>query len=79
VSSYTEAASEVAMARGADSDFAVFKAVMARRWRTRPLSVIDYPDAEDVAGWPRLGRLTRAGGAAEPLIELRRRGELDPE
>jgi hypothetical protein len=78
VSSYTEAASEEAMARLADSDFALFEAVIVRRWRTRPPPVIDYPDAEDVDSWRRLGRLMRAGESREPLIELWRRGELDP-
>ena len=79
VSSYTEDASEEAMARLADSDFAAFEAVVVKRWRTPPPPVIDYPDAEDVDTWRRLGRLMKAGEAAGPLIGLWRRGELDPE
>jgi hypothetical protein len=52
---------------------------MVKRWHTPPPPMIDYPDAEDVDGWRRLGRLLSAGETPGPLIEIWRRGDLEPE
>ena len=67
------------MARLADRDAAAFEAVMVKRWRTPPPPVLDYPNADDVDSWRRLGRLLSAGETPEPLIESWRRGDLEPE
>ena len=78
-SSYTRDSSEAAMALLADRDAETFEAVMAKRWSAPPPPVLDYPDAGDVGSWRRLGRLLSAGETPAPLIELWRRGDLDPE
>jgi hypothetical protein len=53
--------------------------VLVKPWRTPPPPAIDYPDVNDVDSWRRLGRLLSAGEAPGPLIELWRRGELEPD
>ncbi|WP_141847831.1 hypothetical protein [Lapillicoccus jejuensis] len=76
LASYLADPSHAGMGRCADSDAAVFDALMISRWRIPAPPPLDLPPAEDAPSWTRLGRLLIGGEEPHHVIDLWRRGEL---